>query len=159
MRTHLLVLLLATCLVMGAFASRGGEAPRAASLHDRGDVNMLALGRTCWGGVRRSSRTSPSPPSTGPATQTRGMILEAAGRAGGKKAGDVDVAMVRDLHELGAREGPAPPVRAAGDRRYVIAVRQRRRSASTSKAGIDVPQPDRPAYNRHGEEPPRPTPS
>src|SRR4030042_7094547 len=50
MRTRLLVLLLATCLVMGAFASGKEETPKTRLIYmTAGDVNMLALGQNVLG--------------------------------------------------------------------------------------------------------------
>ncbi len=103
MRTRLLVLLLATCLVMGAFASGGkGEAPKTRLIYmTAGDVNMLALGQNVLGPgfQEKYPNVSVTTIHTGPGNAGSQMILEKlqAEQAAGKKTGDVDVAMVHEI--------------------------------------------------------------
>ena len=103
MRTRLLVLLLATCLVMGAFASGGeGEAPKTRLIYmTAGDVNMLALGQNVLGPgfQEKFPNVNVTTIHTGPGNAGSQMILEKlqAEQAAGKKTGDVDVAMVHEI--------------------------------------------------------------
>jgi putative spermidine/putrescine transport system substrate-binding protein len=102
MRTRLLVLLLATCLVMGAFATGKGEAPKTRLIYmTAGDVNMLALGQNVLGPgfQEKFPNVTVTTIHTGPGNAGSQMILEKlqAEQAAGKKTGDVDVAMVHEI--------------------------------------------------------------
>jgi putative spermidine/putrescine transport system substrate-binding protein len=102
MRTRLLVLLLATCLVVGAFASGKEEAPKTRLIYmTAGDVNMLALGQNVLGPgfQEKFPNVTVTTIHTGPGNAGSQMILEKlqAEQAAGKKIGDVDVAMVHEI--------------------------------------------------------------
>jgi putative spermidine/putrescine transport system substrate-binding protein len=102
MRTRLLVLLLATCLVMGAFATGKGEAPKTRLIYmTAGDVNMLALGQNVLGPGFQEKYPNVNVVTihTGPGNAGSQMIFEKlqAEQAAGKKTGDVDVAMVHEI--------------------------------------------------------------
>jgi putative spermidine/putrescine transport system substrate-binding protein len=102
MRNRVLVLLLATCLVMGAFATGKEEAPKTRLIYmTAGDVNMLALGQNVLGPgfQEKFPNVTVTTIHTGPGNAGSQMILEKlqAEQAAGKKVGDVDVAMVHEI--------------------------------------------------------------
>jgi putative spermidine/putrescine transport system substrate-binding protein len=102
MRNRVLVLLLATCLVMGAFATGKEEAPKTRLIYmTAGDVNMLALGQNVLGPgfQEKFPNVTVTTIHTGPGNAGSQMILEKlqAEQAAGKKTGDVDVAMVHEI--------------------------------------------------------------
>ncbi len=102
MRNRVVVLLLATCLVMGAFASGKEEAPKIRLIYmTAGDVNMLALGQNVLGPGFQAKYPNVTVTTihTGPGNAGSQMILEKlqAEQAAGKKVGDVDVAMVHEI--------------------------------------------------------------
>ena len=104
MRTRVVVLLLATFVVMGAFASGGKDeaTPKTRLIYmTAGDVNMLALGQNVLGPgfEAKNPNVSVTTIHTGPGNAGSQMILEKlqAEQAAGRKTGDVDVAMVHEI--------------------------------------------------------------